>query len=232
MYQKTDINFTEVNPVMHSTVATLVKIRDCKSGSVLQRHTIRDSAKQRQEAVSACEHFVTEVVENLRDRFSYKGDALVMTVVSGLFDPSVIASDSVLSSDDIDTITTYLQSVSIKKADLDNEALGFHEYIRNMSGSKTVSSVKDVAQVAVKQICSYPSLGLLAKRLLVLPVSTVDCERGSSKQNLIKTDLRNSIKPASLDNLMRISIERPPCSEFNYDKAYDVWASMKPRRIL
>lgn len=101
-----------------------------------------------------------------------------------------------------------------------------------MSGSKTVSSVKDVAQIAVKQICSYPSLGLLAKRLLVLPVSTVDCERGFSKQNLIKTDLRNSIKPASLDNLMRISIEGPPCSEFNYDKAYDVWASMKPRRIL
>ncbi|KAJ8301785.1 hypothetical protein KUTeg_020772 [Tegillarca granosa] len=209
---------------MHSTVATLEMLRDW--------HTIRDSAKQRQEAVSVCEQFVTGVVENLRDRFSDKGNALVMTVVSGLFDSLVIASDSGLSSDDIDTITTYLQSVSIKKADLDNEILGFHEYIRNMSGSKTVSSIKDVAQVAVKQICNYPSLGLLAKRLLVLPVSTVDCERDFSKQNLIKTDLRNSIKHASLDNLMRIFIEGPPCSEFNYDKAYDVWASMKPRRIL
>ncbi|KAJ8321257.1 hypothetical protein KUTeg_001115 [Tegillarca granosa] len=196
MHQKTDITFTEVSPVMRSAVATLENfIKTVPSEPSIDDsglctfefagNTIKDSANQRQEDVSACEQFVTGVVENLRDRFCDKGDELVMTVVS----------------------------VSIEKADLDNEDLGF--------------MIKDVTQVALKQICSYPSLGLLAKRLLVLSVSTVHCER-----NLIKTDLRNSIKPASLDNLMRIFIEGPLCSEFNYDKAYDVWASMKPRRIL
>ena len=48
-----------------------------------------------------------------------------------------------------------------------------------------------------------------AKRLLVAPVSTVDYERGFSRQNLIKTAIRNRINIDNLDNLMMMSIEGP-----------------------
>ena len=44
---------------------------------------------------------------------------------------------------------------------------------------------------------------------LVTPVSTVDCESGFSRQNLIKTAIRNRINLQNLGNLMTISTEEP-----------------------
>jgi hypothetical protein len=44
-----------------------------------------------------------------------------------------------------------------------------------------------------------------AERLLVSPVSTVDCERWFSRMNLIKTDVRNKLAIDNLENLMRVS---------------------------
>ncbi|KAJ8321756.1 hypothetical protein KUTeg_000227 [Tegillarca granosa] len=132
----------------------------------------------------------------------------------------------------MESLNSFLKSVSIKESDLESELIGFHGYIRGMGCSKSISTVRDVAQIAVRQICSYPVVGMLAKRLLVLPVSTVDCERGFSKQNIIKTDLRNSLKISTLENLMRISIKGPSNSaDFNFEMAFDIW-SKKARRIL
>ena len=73
---------------------------------------------------------------------------------------------------------------------------------------------------------------LPAARLLVAPVSTMDCERGFSKQNLIKTCLRNAMSVTSLENLMRISIDGPPRDKFNFSLAFKNWAGQKTRRIL
>ena len=49
--------------------------------------------------------------------------------------------------------------------------------------------------------------------------------------NRIKTDLRNRLKTVTLDNLMRISIEGPPLSDFNFEKAADIWGGMRNRRL-
>jgi hypothetical protein len=53
----------------------------------------------------------------------------------------------------------------------------------------------------------YPNLFKLFKIVGCIPVSTVDCERGFSRQNLIKTKLRNRLRHDHLDQLMRIAIE-------------------------
>jgi hypothetical protein len=49
---------------------------------------------------------------------------------------------------------------------------------------------------------TYPAVSVTAERLLVSPVSTVDCERGSSRMNLIKRDVRNKLVINTLENLM------------------------------
>ena len=43
---------------------------------------------------------------------------------------------------------------------------------------------------------------------------------GFSKQNLIKTFLRNAMPVTSLENLMRISIDGPPRDKFNFSLAF------------
>ena len=77
----------------------------------------------------------------------------------------------------------------------------------------------------------FPNLCKWAAICLLLPMSTVDCERGFSALSRIKTDIRNRLSSRVLNNLMTISVEGPPPEEFPYDKACDVWAAWRNRRI-
>jgi len=60
----------------------------------------------------------------------------------------------------------------------------------------------------VKVIC--PSFCALAHRALILPLTTVECERGFSAMNRIKTIDRNRLLTVTLSRLMRISLAARP----------------------
>ncbi len=77
-----------------------------------------------------------------------------------------------------------------------------------------------MANLALKHSDVYPAAAEAAGRLLVAPVSTVDCERGFSKQNVVKTCLRNSMSLSTLNHLMRISIDGPSLKSFNFKAAF------------
>lgn len=255
-FQRSDIDFSSVNPLLHSTVSVLERLRDSKDGTVLSSflqqapsspsvdssglctfdfkgHCIRDSSKQRAEAVSACEKFVSGVIANLRDRFVSEGDGKVMSALCSIFDPSFISSTIPPSQETLTTLSDFLQKCSFSNSeDLCSEVVGFHEFVRHVGSSAGLTSVKDIAQFSFRHSSVYPVVGYLGRRLLVLPVSTVDCERGFSRQNLIKTDLRNSLKIESLSNIMMIAIEGPTSESFPFEDAFNKWAGLKTRRIL
>ena len=64
----------------------------------------------------------------------------------------------------------------------------------------------------------------LAKFLLTLPVSSVDCERVfCSRQNFIETRLRNRLKTESLERLLNIFMEIPSIVDFNFKEAFRMW---------
>ena len=47
----------------------------------------------------------------------------------------------------------------------------------------------------------------------------------------VKTDLRNRMNTSTLDALMRIRIEGPFLSEFDFYMALNSWAKLRNRRI-
>ena len=69
----------------------------------------------------------------------------------------------------------------------------------------------------------------LIQLIYCIPFSSVECERGFSKQNQIKTKNRNLLKTETLDMLMRVSLEGPESFKFNYDRAYTIWSNQKRR---
>ena len=75
----------------------------------------------------------------------------------------------------------------------------------------------------------YPQISYLLSIILILPVSSVPCERGFSAANRIKTKLRNRLMVQSLDILLRISIEGPP---FDFTRALVLYKNIKQRRIF
>ncbi|KAJ8303737.1 hypothetical protein KUTeg_018660 [Tegillarca granosa] len=247
MYQKSDLDFSQVNPLLSSTIVVLENLSYSKCGSCcpsepmldsdglytfqFKGHTIRDRAQQRKEAVSSCEAFVDHTVSNLKERFSDGKDAKIMSAMCAVLNPSL---DGQLSSDDVTTVGDYLSSCGIKdSACFAQELSSFNGYVKVQvnKNSESVNSVKDVAQLGLKLLDIFPVVGIMCKRFLTLAVSTVDCESGFSRQNLIKTCQRNRLKEKTLDNLFRISMDDQR-ENIDFDNVFKVWAGVKPRRIL
>ncbi|XP_058469224.1 uncharacterized protein LOC131443548 isoform X3 [Solea solea] len=76
----------------------------------------------------------------------------------------------------------------------------------------------------------YPLLSRLAAVALVIPVSSVDCERDFSTMNRVKSDLRNSLQGEHLAVCLRVSINGSNPEEFNFGRALELFFT-KPRTM-
>lgn len=68
--------------------------------------------------------------------------------------------------------------------------------------------------------------------MLLIPISSAQCERGFSAQNRIKSDVRSSLHVSTTENLIRISMEGPELGEFDPTAAVLKWfnTGQRPRR--
>ena len=131
-------------------------------------HTIKDSEKQRKEALSICNQFLNGIVSSLHERFSSNKDAVVMTCLNNFLNPMAkLQSDS---SSDIEQVAEYLGSVGFMGHR--EELVRFSKYVVNMlgSGSKLVSTVRDVCNLAINNSDTFPGHIRISKE-----VSTGTC---------------------------------------------------------
>jgi hypothetical protein len=77
---------------------------------------------------------------------------------------------------------------------------------------------------------SFPVLSQLVATGVVLPVTSVSCERGVSAFNAIKTDSRNKLSASHISIMMVLYLESPSIEDFNYDRAFEIWLEMKSRK--
>ena len=83
----------------------------------------------------------------------------------------------------------------------------------------------------------YPDFARLLDIAAVMPVSTVPCERGFSRQNIIKDKYRNSMKNDLLEDLMTMAIEYSDCTlssekvQTLIHAAFELWRRKKERRF-
>ncbi|CAI7752510.1 unnamed protein product [Closterium sp. NIES-53] len=73
----------------------------------------------------------------------------------------------------------------------------------------------------------YPNLVQLWVAVAVLSLSTVECERGFSRQNIIKSWQRGSLKDARLGDLICMSLME---YEPNWEEVVGIWRSYKKRK--
>ncbi len=72
----------------------------------------------------------------------------------------------------------------------------------------------------------FPNLTILIDLSLIIPFSNAVVERVFSRQNLIKTNLRNRMHIDTLNMHLHVSLNGPQIFEkFNYLAAYNHWAS-------
>lgn len=69
----------------------------------------------------------------------------------------------------------------------------------------------------------WPSVLLLCELVFSLPFSNGRVEQIFSSLKVIKTSNRASLRTSTLDDLLEISIEGPPLSDFSSTSAIDLW---------
>ncbi|CAI7870835.1 unnamed protein product [Closterium sp. NIES-53] len=74
---------------------------------------------------------------------------------------------------------------------------------------------------------AFPNLVRLWMAVAVLPLSTVECERGFSRQNVVKSWLRGNLNDAKLGDLMTISMLK---YEPDWPTLVELWRGAKKRR--
>ena len=65
--------------------------------------------------------------------------------------------------------------------------------------------------------------------MLVIPISSAQCERGFSAQKRIKSDVRSSLHVSTTEDLIRISIEGPELAAFDPTPVVEKWLNSGQR---
>ncbi len=183
-----------------------------------------------------CMPYLDILQTNLVDRFPKEDVSFLGTFQ--LFDPTASLS--------IDKVVELLQVAAkhLEKALPDSENAVFNalrsEYSTHnltMKQKGYVDASESMKALAATMVASstdpvYPLLATLAARLLVVPASTADCERGFSAVSRIKTSSRNRLATENLDYLMLIDIEGEDIKAFDFQPVVEAWAAARNRRLF
>ena len=183
---------------------------------------------------------------NISNRFSSSGD---IVQAMSIFDPKKVpcAEDSILDYGE-DYLHTLLDHYGTEKV---AETLDGEETVRQALISADVSTKwktyrqylvkepKENMKLQLKELAAnwmlktmFPSLNVLARISLAIPVTTASVERSFSQMKLIQTRLRSSLKDSSLSHLMKIAIETTnKLTESELEAIVDIWCR-KTRRIV
>ena len=97
--------------------------------------------------------------------------------------------------------------------------------------SNSLTSFKMLADLVFNRLCvPFHSISVLYKIAAVLCISSTDCERGFSVQNMIKTHKRSSLKTITVQRLQMIKLEGPSIHDFDFHTALLKFKLRKERR--
>ena len=100
------------------------------------------------------------------------------------------------------------------------------EWIKLMSKNFRSCTIQVLLQRLIENenlSLQYQNITKLLTIALTLPVSTVDCERGFSRHNLIKTRLQSRLLTKNVSTLMKIAIDTPDVqhlNNFDFNRAF------------
>ncbi len=100
------------------------------------------------------------------------------------------------------------------------EWVGFKMIVTNSFSSNDIEIILPLLIQDYSDI--FLNIIKLIQIIYCIPFSSVKCEHSFSKQNKIKTKDRNLLATDTLDMLIRISLEEPESSKFDYNHAYVV----------
>ncbi|XP_053372515.1 zinc finger protein 862-like [Mercenaria mercenaria] len=170
--------------------------------------------------------YVEKLTDNLNDRFQ---ETEILESMKVLIPKNIVSADQLSKYGvlEVQKLADHFESHLLNKDEIRSE---FQTYKRLVKGSHSDSSVVEVL-CSLMKTNDLPNMILLLKCCAVIPMTSVQCERGFSTQNRIKSKARTSMKSKTLDDLMRISEDGPELEKFDFKRALKKWKSAKVRKL-
>lgn len=171
--------------------------------------------------------YVEHLTKNLEDRFHDTELLECMDVVNpkNIVDIKEVAKYGL---DEIAKLGTHFENYLPSKENLKSE---YQNYKRLIKGSYSNASI-DTVLIGLLKSEDLPNMTAILKCCLVIPMTSVKCERGFSTQNRIKSNFRTSLKCKTLDDLMRISEDGPDPVDMDFGRALEYWKKEKVRQLF
>ena len=244
-FQRHNIDFTIVKPLVSGTKATVdallltpgefykslpsVLVELEQYGVQQPDDTMIDHFKQR-----VYNTYLRTLSEHISARFPDMGLIEAFDIFNPCNIPHELSLQSQHGADMLEVLISQYGPHHVIETDLVKQELRIFNSVvaaNHDLSSMTTPTLMSHLLKATEMSMMFPNLAKLAAIGLLLPMSTVDCERGFSTLFRVKTDLRNRLNNTTLNHLLMMSVEGPPHSDFPYDNACDLWASKRNRRI-
>ena len=150
------------------------------------------------------------------------------------FDIEALSSDISFEygSTDIATLAKKYEAILHKPHSVEaisSEYTDFKYIVNQKLKQGSISTFSDMVAAALR--CEeLKEISQLVDICATFQASSADCERGFSLMNHIKTESRNRLEVAHLDQLIRIKSKLEAGEAINLDKVYNHWRSEKDRR--
>ncbi len=255
-FQKTELDFSSIGPVVNSTCASLKDLIECegvfvdkislfvqqKDESVVYARPVNESdcksvsagiernvefegfsddecneSMSNEQNESQCDlsteihyyeqqknviekvlpQYVNKIVQNLEDRFQ---DGDIVDKMQVLVPSSISSTESAISKYGVEEFKGLVDHFSCHiEGGLETCLSEYQHYKRLVLGNFKNHSLKEVMlTVGNKYLDMLPNVYALLKCCAVIPMTSVQCERGFSTQNRLKSKFRSSMKSQHL----------------------------------
>ena len=176
--------------------------------------------------------YVNKIVENLQDRFQDSGIVEKMKIVLPAHISKVAKSDLATCKycvGEVVELAEHFKDQNINKDEVQVEYRQYKRLVLASYQSETLETVCGALNETYNDV--MPNMAKLLKCCLLIPVSSVPCERDFSTQNRIKSRFRTTMATSTLNDLMRLSESGPDRKNFDFGRALNVWKTAKKRNL-
>jgi len=167
--------------------------------------------------------YVQKIIDSLNDRFP----DLSIFNAARLFSPKHYPVDELdrgtLTEQWLNRLVTHFRWSDDLVNQCNAELLEFVEMLCSVCERRSMQEAWVFCGNDREFMINWPTMMSLWQAILVIPTSTVVCERGFSKQNWVKSERRTRLNLDTLDALMRVSLNGLGVEFMDWDSIFESW---------
>ena len=252
-FQQDNLDFSQVKSAVDGTISTIKEdYIDCEIvggehlNSILieldnpilfEDHNVIKSSSDEHECFTSIRNFTEAVVQNLEDRFPDLPIWSAFKILDPQSYPSKATSLRDFGKKEVITIVDHFCTPKfgdgIEYDEIIDQALFQREwpvFKRSVYDNYRSLSFKELAkEIITQKKASFPTISKLLKLIIVLPMSSVPCERGFSAHNRIRAKFRQQLVQKTVKSLMFISVNGPDPENFDFNEPLKLWKKKRNR---